>query len=113
MPQAKRSFLMVGRWRKIAPETKQKIMQQLKAGRKPAELEREFGVCFNTIAKMRRLIGDIPKGPGRNRKLSETALKQAEERLKRGESWHEVAADLGVSPTTLVNRVPYRKRMTE
>lgn len=105
------SFLMVGRGRRITPEVKQKIMQELKAGRKSAELERAFGVCFNTIAKMRRLVGHVPKGPGRSRKLSPTVLELAEQRLRRGERWRVVAADLHVSPQTLCNRLHFRKRM--
>jgi hypothetical protein len=102
--------LMVGRWRKIPPETKQKIMQGLKMGRRSVELEREFGVCANTIIKMRRLIGDIPKGAGRPRKLSGKVLQIAEERLRRGERWRNVAASLAVSPQTLANRLAFRKR---
>ena len=54
--------------------------------------------------------GKVVKGPGRKRKLSKTALCEAEQMLRRGDKWHEVAAALRVSPTTLVNRLRYRKR---
>jgi hypothetical protein len=101
---------MVGRWRKISPEVKAKIMQGLKAGRRSCELEREFGVCFNTVAKLRRLIGDVPGPAGRKRKLSEDVLHQAEERLRHGEKWRVIAASLAVSPQTLANCLRYRKR---
>jgi hypothetical protein len=101
---------MIGRWRQISPEVKHKIMERLRAGAKSSELEREYGVCFNTIAKLRRLIGDVPGGPGRKPKLSPAALQQAEQRLRNGDRWCVVAAAFGVSPTTLVSRLRYRKR---
>ena len=87
-------------------------MQRLKLGARPADVEREFHVCFNTVAKLRRLIGDVPAplGSGRKRKLSQKVLELAEQRLRNGERLNVVAADCGVHVHTLHNCMKFRKR---
>jgi hypothetical protein len=100
---------MAGNGHRVSPELKHKIMAALKAGMKPADLEREFSVCFNFIARLRRLLGSM--GDRRHwRKLSPRVLAEAEERLRAGHKWREVAGSLGVSPTTLATHVRFRKR---
>jgi hypothetical protein len=110
MPEAKRSYTMFGKGRRISPELKLAIIARLKAGEKPSVLEREYQLSYFTLAKYRRLIGDIPGPVGRKRKLSEKVLELAEQRLRNGERWRYVAADLHVSLQTLCDRLKYRKR---
>lgn len=114
MPDTKRSYAMFGKQRRLSPELKAEIMQRLKSGERPYDVERRYRLCFNTVAKLRRLIGDIPAplGSGRKPKLSQKVLELAEARLRRGERWRHVAADLHVSPQTLYSTVKYRKRAT-
>jgi hypothetical protein len=85
-------------------------MQRLKNGDRPYDVEQKYKLCFNTVAKLRRLIGDYPERAGRKRKLSQQVLQQAERRLRAGDGWRHVAADLHVSPQTLYDRLKYRKR---
>jgi hypothetical protein len=96
--------------RGLPPEKKAEIMQRLKNGERPYDVEKKCGVSFNTVAKLRRLIGDVPAplGSGRKRKLSAHVLAQAEQRLRQGARWSAVAAEFHVSPTTLANRIAFR-----
>jgi hypothetical protein len=104
------SYEMFGRGRRISPELKLVIMARLRAGEKPSILEREYKLSYFTLAKYRRLIGDIPGPAGRKRKLSQKVLELAEQRLRSGEKLCVVAADCGVHVHTLQNRMAYRKR---
>ena len=99
---------MPGNGCRISSELRCTIMQRLKAGTRPRQLEREYGLAYNTVSRMR--IGEIPDCPGRKRKLSETALQQAEQRLGSGEKLCVVAADCGVHQHTLHNCMRFRKR---
>jgi|HubBroStandDraft_6_1064221.scaffolds.fasta_scaffold07177_8 transposase-like protein len=112
MRETKRSYSMFGKQRRLSPELKAEIMQRLKSGERPYDVERRYRLCFNTVARLRRLIGDAPAplGSGRKRKLSAAVLQQAEQRLRAGDGWRHVAADLHVSPQTLYDRVKFRKR---
>lgn len=110
MPEQKPSYSIFGKQRRFSPELKRTIMQRLKQGAKPSDVEREFKLCYNSVAKFRRLIGDIPSGPGRKRKLTAHVIVQAEQRLRDGEKWADVAASCGVSPTTLAAHTQFRKR---
>jgi hypothetical protein len=113
MPDTKRSYTMFGKQRRLSPELKAEIMQRLKNGARPYDIERKYKLCFNTVAKLRRLIGDYPGAVGRKRKLSQKVLKLAEQRLRSGEKLCVVAADCGVHVHTLQNRIAYRKRDKE
>jgi transposase len=110
MPEKRASYEKFGRGRRISPELKQTVMQRLKAGAKSTELEREFRLSYFTVAKYRRLLGDYDTRRGRKMKLSPEVLQQAEQRLRAGDGWRHVAADLRVSPQTLYDRLKYRKR---
>jgi transposase-like protein len=112
MPEQKRSYAMFGKQRRLSPELKAEIMQRLKNGERPYDVERRYRLCFNTVAKLRRLIGDppAPLGSGRKRKLTAHVLAQAEQRLRSGDKWLDVAASCGVSPTTLAAHTQFRKR---
>lgn len=110
MPEKRASFDKFGRGRRISPELKLVIIARLKAGEKPSLLEREYKLSYFTLAKYRRLIGDIPGPVGRKRKLSQKVLEFAEQRLRAGNGWRHVAADLHVSPQTLYDRLKFRKR---
>jgi hypothetical protein len=96
--------------RGLPPEKKAEIMQRLKNGERPYDVEKKCGVSFNTVARLRRLIGDVPAplGSGRKRKLTAHVLAEAEKRIRKDESWSVVAASYGVSPNTLWNRLTYR-----
>jgi transposase-like protein len=108
MPETKPR--LIRKQRRLSPELRAEIMQQLKNGERPHNIERQYQLCFNTVAKLRRLIGDVPGRPGRKRKLSKAVLASAEQRLRRGEKLCVVAADCGVHQHTLHNCMRFRKR---
>ena len=110
MPETKRSYTIVGKGRRLSPELRARVMQELKNGARPFDIERKYSLCYNTIAKLRRLIGDVPGPVGRKRKLSQNVLALAERRLRNGEKLCVVAADVGVHVHTLQNRLTFRKR---
>jgi hypothetical protein len=101
---------MAGNGRRMSPELKTEIMARLKRGAKSSELESEYKLSYNAVARLRRLTGTFDTRRGRKRKLSSVVLQQAETRLKNGERWRDVASALAVSPQTLANRLRYRKR---
>jgi hypothetical protein len=110
MPETKRSYTIFGKGRRLSPELRARVMQELKNGARPYDIEQKYRLCFNTVAKLRRLIGDYPGPAGRKRKLSRKVLELAEQRLRSGEKLCVVAADCGVHQHTLQNRMKFRKR---
>lgn len=103
------SYLKRGRGKRLSPELKAKISEAVKAGQCSAEIERQFQVCWHTVIKFRRAIGDFENRRHRRRLLPQQ-IEQASRDLGRGEKWSNVAAKLGVSLHTLQKRVSFRKR---
>ncbi|MGB2624305.1 MAG: hypothetical protein WA857_21820 [Candidatus Acidiferrum sp.] len=110
MAETKRSYTIFGKGRRLSPELKARVMHELKNGARPFDVERKYRLSYFTVAKLRRLIGDIPGPVGRKRKLSQKVLELAEQRLRNGEKLYVVAADVGVHVHTLQNRLTFRKR---
>lgn len=82
-----------------------KIQEMVAAGRTDKEISAELGVDRTTIVKLRRKLG-IPGRPrGRPRKLGDEQAAAAAEAVARGVAVDEVAAELGVSSSTIRNAV--------
>jgi hypothetical protein len=110
MPNEERiSFRMLGRGRRISPELKRRIIEQLKRGVRPSDAVGEFRVSYFTVAKYRRLLGDFDNRRGRKKKLSPAVLEFAEKQLRQGASWSSVAANCGVCRVSLFSCLKFRK----
>ena len=98
-----------GRGRRFSVEQWQAIIAAVKAGRRSADIERAFRCDWHTVTKIRHSLGDFE-----NRrhwtKLSPEQVEQAAAQVGAGARWRDVAAQLGVSPTTLLRWCRYRKR---
>jgi hypothetical protein len=97
-----------GRGRKFLPETWQRILEAVKSGRTEQSIAAEFECDTEIIRKARRELGDTED---RRLRLKMTAeqIQLAEDLLRQGEQWRHVAQTLGLSPTTVILYVKYRK----
>jgi hypothetical protein len=98
-----------GRGRRFTPDLRAQINAAVRAGRRSADIQREFSIDYDTVHAIRRSLGDFE-----NRrhwtKLSAVQIEQATEALRRGERWLAVAKAFGVALATLQRAVAYRKR---
>jgi hypothetical protein len=103
------SYLKRGRGRRFSPALLAHIRAAVCEGKRASELKREFGIDYDTVQKFRREIGDLE-----NRihwcKLSPQDEARAEDMLRAGLRWRDVAAELKCALATIQRHVSYRKR---
>ncbi|SRR5260370_13051248 len=98
-----------GRGRRFTASLKDQIRAAVQAGKRSCELQREFGIDYDTTIQFRRELGDFENRRHRT-KLSPAQVEQATQALQRGEKWCAVADNFHVALATLQRAVAYRKR---
>jgi uncharacterized protein YerC/transposase-like protein len=101
-------FQKIGRGRRLSPALKEKIMAAVKSGERSSEIQKAFGVDYDTTIAFRRRLGDHSDRRHLT-KLSAEQIDLAEANLAKGTTWRDTAAQLGVSLATLQKSTPYRK----
>jgi DNA-binding NarL/FixJ family response regulator len=97
-----------GRGRRFTPEFRERIRQAVASGRPSAEIERELKIDAHTVSEMRHELGDFENRKHRT-KLTPEQIQEAERQIRSGRRWRDVADEFDVSPSTLLNRLGYRK----
>jgi transposase-like protein len=108
------------RARRFSPQLKRRIEAAARAGRGPEEIARELGISSVTAAKACRKFGPPkPKKPPlkklvdhrkpTSKRPSDEQLARATQLLKAGQSWEQVAREIGISRPTLQKYNPWRK----
>ena len=97
-----------GRGRRFSPGTWQKILAAVKSGRTSRDIEREFKCDYVSVLKARKELGDFENRRLRL-KITPEQIARAEGLLRSGEKWRDVARTIGLSQTTIIARVKYRK----
>lgn len=103
------SFHKRGRGRRLSPELKRRILARVRQRARSSELQKEFGIDYDTTVKFRNLAGDF-ENRRHWKKLSPSDIRKAESQLAAGGRWRDVAATFNVSLATLQKRCSYRKR---
>lgn len=88
---------------------REQIFAAIKRGDRVIDIKRSTGCCHRTIANFRALLGDT-EDRRKRRKLSDTALAQAEEMLWQGRTWPFVAQTFGVTEVMLRENLAFRAR---
>jgi transposase len=105
------TFLKRGRGRRFSPETRAQILEALRSGARPFDVRREFALSEWTVQNFRRELGDT-RNLRYEPKLSPEQIAQGEALVRTGATWRGAAAELHVSPSTLLHWCRYRKRPT-
>jgi hypothetical protein len=98
-----------GRGRRLTRELYDRLAAAVSSGQRPCEIERALRIDPTTVLRYRREHGDFVDR--RHWQLLTTEeIAEAEQLLRHGEAWRDVAKWLGCSLATLQRRVVYRKR---
>lgn len=97
-----------GRGRRFSEEERAQIIEAVRSGARATELIARFGISRETVKEFRWRLGDRADRRHR-RKLTDEQIARAEELLRSGMRWRDVAPAIGCCLTTLVRTVPFRK----
>jgi hypothetical protein len=97
-----------GRGRRFTPTVWKLILAAVRSGRTSREVQSQFGIHYVSVLKARKELGDT-EDRRRRRKITPERIQRAEQLLRAGESWADVARTIGLSQTTVIAHVKYRK----